>query len=341
MVNLTKASRELFRREADERFDTFDALLSFCRKQHEQSSELWQPVDSVETECDDSGALALHVDGASFGLNDWSFSQLCRLHGADKQTVNRVSAETARLVLRDTKPRLRKPLQIYASSAAVRSIHGANYSRLYDEELLEAVRDAAPGFEPPPRGSNGATGLYAGEQDLFCFLVDPRGWVEIDGEEFAPGFFVWNSEVGRRSVGVQTFWYQRICANHIVWDAIEVIELKRNHTGNVQHVLDDIRLALTSLANIRDERRDAFANGIKRAMEVTLGGNAEEATQALRQQGIGPRLAEQAIKLVPPWKTYSVFAVVDALTRIAGAHENASDRLVMDQKAAALLSLAA
>jgi len=58
--------------------------------------------------------------------------------------------------------------------------------------------------------------LYCGEQDLFAFLIDPTGWVEMgDGEAFAPGFFLWNSEVGRRSVGVQTFWFQAVCANHV------------------------------------------------------------------------------------------------------------------------------
>ena len=52
----------------------------------------------------------------------------------------------------------------------------------------------------------------------------PSGWVEIGNQNFAPGFFVWNSEVGKRSVGIQTFWYQSICQNHIVWDAVEVID---------------------------------------------------------------------------------------------------------------------
>jgi hypothetical protein len=57
---------------------------------------------------------------------------------------------------------------------------------------------------------------------MFCFLIDPTGWTEIEGEAFAPGFFLWNSEVGRRSLGIQTFWFQAVCRNHIVWDAIQV-----------------------------------------------------------------------------------------------------------------------
>ena len=77
------------------------------------------------------------------------------------------------------------------------------------------LREFAVDFQPPPKGFNGATGLYAGEQDMFCFLLDPAGWAEIDGEAFAPGFFVWNSEVGKATVGISTFWFQAICQNHV------------------------------------------------------------------------------------------------------------------------------
>ena len=35
------------------------------------------------------------------------------------------------------------------------------------------LQEFAVDFQPPQKGLNGATGLYAGEQDLFCFLIDP------------------------------------------------------------------------------------------------------------------------------------------------------------------------
>jgi|GEM_PF-3272636 hypothetical protein len=41
-------------------------------------------------------------------------------------------------------------------------------------------------------------------QDMFAFLIDPTGWTEIEGQAFAPGLFVWNSEAGRRCLGIQT-----------------------------------------------------------------------------------------------------------------------------------------
>ena len=72
------------------------------------------------------------------------------------------------------------------------------------------LQEFTPDFQAPQEAVTRGTGLYCGEQDTFCFLIDPTGWVEIDGEAFAPGFFVWNSEVGRRSLGIQSFWYQKI-----------------------------------------------------------------------------------------------------------------------------------
>ena len=94
-----------------------------------------------------------------------------------------------------------KPLQLFTQGEQLRSIHAASYTRLYNADLLDVVQEFATDFQPPAKGFNGATGLYGGEQDMFCFLIDPAGWTEIGGEAFAPGFFLWNSEVGWRSVG--------------------------------------------------------------------------------------------------------------------------------------------
>src|SRR5436189_5016860 len=128
---------------------------------------------------------------------------------------------------------------------------------------------------------NGATGLYAGEQDMFCFLIDPAGWTEIHGEAFAPGFFLWNSEVGRRSLGIQTFWFQAACQNHIVWDAVEVAEFTRKHTANVHESLGEIRRIIEALVARRDERRDGFVKVIGRAMQERLGSDADAPLTAL------------------------------------------------------------
>jgi hypothetical protein len=120
-----------------------------------------------------------------------------------------------------------------------------------------------------------------------------------------------------------------------------VVELKRRHIGNVQEALDDVPLAVAQLVKKRDERRDSFASGIKTAMATPFGEDAEEVVKTLAKHGVSSRLAEQVEQVAASQASFSVFGIVDALTRIAGRDENAGDRLVVDQKAASLLSLAA
>lgn len=242
MQNLTSASKELFRRMPDETFPSLETISAHCRAEYKEAIEHWQPPKGLWARPFGAEQLMLaHDGGEDYRLTDWSFGQLCQLAGVTKATVNRLSPDTASRVLAETLPHGNKPLQLYTVGEQARSIHGASYTRLYNAELLDMIGQCAEGFEPPPPGMNGGTGLYCGEQDMFLFLIDPTGWVEIDGESFAPGFFIWNSEVGRRSLGVETFWFQSICQNHIVWNAIEVVEFSRKHTVNVRDSFGEIR----------------------------------------------------------------------------------------------------
>ena len=187
----------------------------------------------------------------------------------------------------------------------------------------------------------GHVGLYCGEQDMFCFLVDPAGWTEIDGEAFAPGFFLWNSEVGKRSVGIQTFWFQAICRNHIVWDATEVVEFTRKHTAKVHDALRDIREIIARLVERRDARRDAFVEVISKAMTERLGSDADDVMKVLQRHGITRGIAKEALAIAEAQGAFTIFAVVDAITRLTGRMKFAGDRAETDQKAGNLLALVA
>jgi hypothetical protein len=339
--NLTRASRELFRREPDERCDSLPSLMDHCHQQRDDSRELWWQPDQLATQAVDAFDLKLAGgDGAELRMTDWSFTQLCSLCRVHKGTVNQLRANTAAQIFRETLPSSGKPMQVLATDDQARAIHGASYTRLYNSELLDVVADSADGFEPPPKGINGATGLYCGDEDMFCFLIDPNGWIDINGEQFAPGMFCWNSEVGKRSLGVQTFWYQRICGNHIVWDAVEVVEFTRKHTANVRESLSDVRDIVCRLVNRRDERRDGFAQVIKTAMGTRFAASPEEAIIELTKQGITRSLAVKSIDYAREQGSLTVFSVVDALTRQTQTMANAGDRTALDQKAARLLSLA-
>ena len=364
MQNLTRASEELFRRGPDERFGSLMELWQHCQNEKQHAVEHWPSPQSLRPNCQ-PGAVVLRLDtDREFHLNDWSFSQLCRLARVSKDTLNRLTPETASRALQETLPTEGKPLQILSAGETVRAIHGTAYTRLYNADLLTMLREFATDFQPPqeaaeglgppavaddvppwetpdsPSRSSGGTGLYCGEQDMFCFLIDPAGWTEIGGEAFAPGFFVWNSEVGSRTVGIETFWFQAVCQNHIVWDAVEVVQFSRKHTTNVHESLAEIRRTIETLVARRDARRDGFAKVIQRAMETRLGDDAEEVRKVLAQQGITRTLVKKAMEVAQQNGAFTIFSLVDALTRIGGTLLYAGERMELDQKAAQLLALA-
>jgi len=281
------------------------------------------------------------ADNPDFQLNDWSFSQLCRMAGVNKDTINRLSHKTASKALEETLPSSDKPLQILTTGDQIRSVHGVAYTRLWNVELLDLVREFASDFTPPQKAmDNTSTGLYCGEQDMFAFMIDPLGWAEIDGEAFAPGFFIWNSEVGRRTLGIQTFWFQKVCQNHLVWDAVEVVEFTRKHTANVREGLTEIRRIIEGLVAKRDARRDGFVEVMRKAMTAKLGADADEVVKRLGQEGIPRHLIKDAMEIAQQQGGFTIFALVDALTRLSQRVTLAGDRMELDAKIGQLLSLA-
>ena len=348
MQNLTRAHEQLYRRHPDERFSTINDLWKHCSDVRQWSTEEWvPPAELVITP-------VLHELQTTYReknqvLTEWGFTQLCSMARVAKQTVNLLSPETASRVFMETLPRGTKPLQLYTMGNTIRSIHPASYTRLYDVELLSVIQEFAVDFQPPQEAVTlddpdsdiiPATGLYSGEQDSFVFMLDPTGWIEVESEAFCPGFFAWNSEVGRRTVGLQTFWFQAVCQNHIVWDAVEVTEFSRKHTTNVGEALSNIRRLIEQLVNRRDERRDAFAKTIANAMKTRLGDQADDVLKILQQRGIRKTLGNEALKIAQQQGAFTVFSVVDALTRLAGKIPNAGERTEIDAKSSSLLALA-
>lgn len=346
MANLAHANQELFRRPADECFESLADLHRHCLQSKERSRRIKEPGSEFRPVLKE-GQLALKINGHEpHRLNDWSFSQLCSLAGVGRDTLNRLRPATAVQVFSETLgQRTDDETELQAlvfDNTLIRAINGERYKRLWSADLVAMLMEFATDFTPPQKGFNGATGLYAGDQDMFCFMIDPAGWTEIGGEAFAPGFFVWNSEVGRRTVGVSTFWFQAVCQNHIVWDAVDVVEFTRKHTGKVHNSFAEIRAAIETLVVNRDERKDGFARVVAKAMETTYGDDAEEVQKLLAKAGFTRQMAKLASELAQEQGCFTIWSVVDALTRIARDEAKyAGSRNEADQQAASLLALAA
>jgi hypothetical protein len=345
MTNLTQASQELFSRPADERFTSLGELANHCQAMKDRSRRLKEPSATFSPEVLD-GRISLRInDYPPFAMNAWSFSQLCGIAKVAKETVNRLQPETAAQVLTETlHDRCEDDLDMQAlvyNDALVRSVNGERYRRLWNIDLLQTLQEFAVDFTPPHKGFNGATGLYAGQQDMFCFMIDPTGWTDIGGEAFAPGFFVWNSEVGRRTVGISTFWFEQVCGNHIVWDAVDVTEITRRHTGRVRDTLAEIRQAIDQLVQKRDQRKDGFAKVVQKAMQTAYGQDSKESLRLLGQAKFTRLLATKAVEIAQQSGKLTIWSMVNALTQLARESKFAGNRAELDCQASSLLDLVA
>ncbi|MCA9432623.1 MAG: DUF932 domain-containing protein, partial [Candidatus Omnitrophica bacterium] len=127
-MNLTKAHRELYRRTPDEMFESLDDLARHVIEEKERSDDLWHRPEEIEpTVLNDQVRVQLGSDGA-FTMNDWSFGQMCRIASVNKETLNRLTPETASRALVETFPTGNKPLQLFARGEQIRSIHGTAYT---------------------------------------------------------------------------------------------------------------------------------------------------------------------------------------------------------------------
>lgn len=100
--------------------------------------------------------------------------------------------------------------------------------------------------------------------------------------------------------------------------------------ANVTDALEDIKRMVGNIAAKRDERKDGFYKVVKNAMKQSLGKDAEEAFKALTKQGFARPLIKQALELAGQQERFTVFSMVDALTRLSGQLPYAGHRTEAD-----------
>lgn len=102
-------------------FSSLKELHDHCRQERHYSSDHWQRPQLLMPSVHEDGLQLTLETGEHVNLTDWSFSQLCRLSGMSKETVNRFHPETAKLAFRDTLPSSDKPIQLLTTGQSIHS----------------------------------------------------------------------------------------------------------------------------------------------------------------------------------------------------------------------------
>lgn len=232
--------------------------------------------------------------------------------------------------------------------AMLHAVLGPDYGFISDAKVVRALvemNDRAGGIWVVPNPDNNpdpiaASTLYAGERNMFAFLVDTtRPIIGPDGSELYRLICVWNSEVGDRTFGVTVGTYRYICKNRMVWGGTEVFRFALRHTKmapeRFRTEVEPAILAYAQSSSAQLERQ------MKKAAETPLrlaNGKVADTTETqiewLTKHGFGEVLARTAVDLAQKEEggSGSLWEISQGVTAAARGFEQADQRFDIEQR---------
>lgn len=356
------AAAQWFLRPEDERFTSWAAFEAACRADAETSRE--KPYNlrdlSVEPAPDGEG-LHLVTPRGRAQFNHWSFGQTARLVGAPASYLAGLPAELAARCLNHGlteraagtaqsdyfKLYARRP-QDGGAVPTLRALTTDTYTRITDASLYPAAyrllteycsRDGHQ-FHPPTDWTGQPSGLFRGDRDSFMLLVDGGSIVE---DPSAPqgsgqmwrGVMIGNSEVGARSITIETVLFRYCCGNLNLWGAAYDARFRRRHVGAIDRrtmaELRDIAWRWSHASAARDTAIVRYM--IDHQIAETREGVIKE-LRALGASETDARAAYERCEATESASPRSYWGIAAGLTRIAQDHPNMDDRLDIDAIAA-------
>jgi hypothetical protein len=370
-----RVSSEWFSRPDDQRFLSLADLYASVRSRSDRSRTRTVESSAIRVEAarDNPERLTLTLPGAETQVapTHWSFGQLAALVGAPAAYLRQLPAPLAGINLQYGLSTHRaeqvKTLEIDDGRVELRAATGPDYGRIFDHELVEAVRRIAgngtgdtrwkvPGvldwstgiYNPRVDISKDTTTLYASDRDVFLFLVDDLNPIEagrlLDGSPdlYFRGFYCWNSEVGAKTLGLASFYLRAVCQNRNLWGVEDFQEITIRHSKYAaSRFAHEAAPALTRFA---ESSPMPFVTGIKAARAQIVARSDDDRAEFLRKRGFSKVETTKIIDTVlaeeghPP---ASVFDFVQGITAIARDKPHQDARLDLEGRAKKLLDRAA
>lgn len=313
MTNLiTQSVADVFRRPADDNYDSLDRMLKVAEEEMDQSREVKSEGKDLTFSTLD-GRFSVNVDGqTALPLTNYSMTQcagmakiqthvLERLHrrNRDDLVVDNLNtlfpndrAKDKFILVRDTYN------DDGTISSVARAVNGGAYSRLWDFEVFTEMQDflIPRGFTPdlPPLHSDAMrsglmhnlnTGLFRGDQCSFGFFF-VKGDMEGDTSMLGglkPGMMVWNSEVGARSFGYHTFYYHEKSGSIIIWTPARHGRKRFVHRGNIKKAFREYIMTLEDVADNFQERFTTDIANFETAANTPYANDEDAAVQKLNK----------------------------------------------------------
>src|ERR1700758_905949 len=368
-TTLTQASQRWMSRPADERFASLIDMLAFKRRIKDSSRTQVLSSRGLEVYPAESDRHALLVQGPNGGLSTpthWSFGQLCALAspGNSPASYFRETRMPAPMIADCLNFNLRfargvEDIGVLLTRgdefSELRSVNGPNYGRVYDADVVDSLVDKfgdgvsgqwrVPGeFGNRVTVTRDNTTLFASDRDMFVFLADEDNRIELPNRRagkfgsFARGFFVWNSEVGKTTLGAGFFLFDYVCCNRIIWGADQCTEVRIRHTkGAPDRWLEEI-------VPVLQDYSEGSAKPVVQAIEDARSKRIEDELSTFLAKRFGKQMAPAiaAIHEVEEGRPIeTLWDVTVAATAHARSLKNTDKRLEIERTAGELLKLAA
>jgi hypothetical protein len=372
-TTLHQASQQWMSRPADERFLSLIDMQAFKRRVRERSTanvissrKLAIAPASSEGAPTTHGLVVLGPNGVPTAPTHWSFGQLCSLAspGNSPASYFRETRMPAPMIADCLNYNLRftrgvEEIGVLLTQgddfSELRSVNGPNYGRVYDADVVDALvarfgdgvtgQWRVPGeFGKAVNVTKDNTTLYASDRDMFVFLADEENRIEIPNRQagrfgsFARGFFVWNSEVGKTTLGAGFFLFDYVCCNRIVWGADQYTEVRIRHTkGAPDRWLEEVTPVLDEYSRASAK---PVVEAITHAQEKRLGDELD----AFLANRFGKKMVP-ALKAIHETEEGRPIETLWDVTVAATAHarqlSNNDTRIEIERAAGDLLKLAA
>lgn len=360
--NLMTASREWFRRPADQRFQTLTELRDrvHSRRMRSRAIEIDVTTTRLVAAADDVPVIGGGgLNGNGFIPTHWSFTQLAGRVGAPASYLRklplRLMADNINHGLQTLdQDRGAKFLTIAEEELSgfgrLQAVTSPTYGRIWDADVADAairIVDATGGkFFNPKDWSQKPSGLYASDHDIFVFMIDGGSIIDGPRGPINRGFFMWNSETGAKTFGLSTFLFNMVCGNHIIWGAHDVNTLLIRHTSGGPTRFD--QTAMPTLKRWVESGAGPMQTAIDRACELLLpledgkvtvrglldySGRAAQFTKSEMQSAIDFANAEEG-------ECRTLWQLVQGLTAYARGFEWIDARVDLETRAGKLLNLA-
>ena len=362
-------SRQWMSRPDDQRFLSLDTLAEHVNNRSASAVQKIVDVKNIviEASFSDPEKLTLNHEGVNLSPTNWSFGQLSSLASSPAGYLRKLPASIAAINLQYGLQSLRSEnAKLYYSDDELYAATGTEYGRVHDIELVRAVQKIAgsgtgetrwkiPGVmdwstskhNPFVNPTIDTTTLYASDRDVFMFLVDDTHPIEIgklpngDPDLIFRGFYVWNSEVGSKTLGISTFMLRGVCQNRNIWGQEDKHSLIIRHSKNAPNRF--AQEAEPALLDYSTQSSTGILYNINQARSAVVASNDDERTNYLKTNGFNAKQAQHIINTVikeEDVKPKSVWDFVQGITAVARDLKHTDERIQLEMLAGKMMSKA-